>query len=72
MSDFKEQMTELIKACGQELIERAEDLIGNGELVSDFSIWIRFPSGGMPLVPTIEVSREYVCKNAMSILKKKG
>lgn len=73
MTDFNQELTELVKACGQELIERAEDLVGNGDLVSGFSISIRFPTGGMPLVPTIEVLREYCCKNAMNVLhKKKG
>lgn len=70
MTDFNQQLVELVKACGQELIERAEDLVGNGDLISDFRIWIRIPVNGMDLIPTIEVSREHCCRHTHTILHK--
>ena len=35
----KEELIELVKASGQEIIDRAEDLVGDGDLITDFDIW---------------------------------
>lgn len=63
----KERMIEVVKALGQEVIDRAEDIVGEGELMtSNLNIWIRVP---IPLteVPTLEVTREYVSKKAIEV-----
>ena len=52
--EFRKQLVELVKASGQEVIDRAEDLVGEGDALSEFDIWIRFPSDS---IPTIEVSK---------------
>ena len=59
--DFKEQMVDVVKALGQEVIDRAEDLVGDGEMMSVFDIYLHIP---VPLtdVPTIEVAKEYASK----------
>lgn len=62
---FRKQLIKLVKASGQEIIDRAEDLVGNGDLISDFNIWIRFPMDGHP---TIEVSRSYCSKRCFDVL----
>lgn len=49
----------------EEVMERAEDLVGQGDLISDFSIWFSFPQGGLP--PTIEVRREHLSRKAWEI-----
>lgn len=58
---FRELLVKMVKASGQELIDRAEDLVGNGDCISDFNIWVRFPTDGRMLTacPTIEVTREH-------------
>lgn len=57
-------LVEMVKAAGQEIIDRAEDLVGNGEMMTSFDIWLRFPQNE---VPTIEVSREYFNKRGVSL-----
>lgn len=68
MNDFRWKLVEQVKACGQELIDRAEDFVGSGDLVSDFTIWIRFPMGENPMLPTIEVQKEFCCKKAIEVM----
>ena len=65
---YKEHLKEMVKAAGRELIERADDLVGNGDLISSFDIWIKFPQG--EAFPTIEVTREHVVKEAIDIYMK--
>lgn len=66
---FRKKLVEMVKASGQELIDRAEDLVGYGDLMKDFDIWVRFPlNGGMfDMIPSIEVTKSYVSKNAMDV-----
>ena len=61
---WKEYLIDLVKASGQDVIDRAEDLVGQGELLTDITIWLRFPQDGFP---TIEVTREYVCENSIEV-----
>ena len=62
--DWKKQLIALVKASGQEVIDRAEDLVGEGDLLIDISIWLRFPQDG---VPTVEVTREYASENSFKV-----
>lgn len=64
--NYRQHLIELIKASGQEVIDRAEDLVGNGELITDFDIWLRFPQGGE--YPTIEVTREHISKKVIDVI----
>lgn len=61
----REELIKLVKASGQEVIDRAEDLVGDGDMITDFDIWLRFPSTGCP---TIELTRSHVSKNAFNVL----
>ena len=63
--EFRKQLVELVKASGQEVIDRAEDLVGEGDALSEFDIWLRFPSDS---IPTIEVSKSYCSKHAITVL----
>lgn len=63
--EFRKQLVELVKASGQEVIDRAEDLVGEGDALSEFDIWLRFPSDS---IPTIEISKSYCSKNAIAVL----
>lgn len=64
----REELIKLVKASGQEVIDRAEDLVGDGDTITDFDIWLRFPSTGCP---TVEVARSHVSKNAFNVLLEK-
>ena len=66
---YRQKLIEMVKAAGQDVIDRAEDLVGNGGLICDFDIWLRFPQDG---VPTIELTRSYLSKNSIDIITKGG
>lgn len=68
--DFRKKLVALVKASGQEVIDRAEDLVGNGDLMSDFDIYLRFPVSEryMDSCPTIEVSKSYCSREAFRVL----
>lgn len=67
---FRSLLVKMVKAAGQEMIDRAEDLVGNGDLISDFDIWVRFPTDGRTIdgCPTIEVTRSHCSKKCMDVL----
>lgn len=58
-------IVELVKAAGREIIDRAEDIVGSGNLMTNLNIWIRIPSD---TAPTIEVSREHISGNSFAVL----
>lgn len=63
---FKEQMVEMVKATGQELIDRAEELVGEGEGTTDFDIWLSFPCGnGVISYPEIQVNQKYINRKGL-------
>lgn len=64
---YNERLIEQVKALGQEVIDRAEDLVGEGDLIIDFDIWLRFPQGDFP---TIETTRSYASRRYLDILNK--
>ena len=68
--EFRELLVEMVKSSGQELIDRAEDLVGNGDLISDFGIRVSFPTDGIMFtgVPTIEVTRSHISKKSYGVL----
>ena len=66
---YRQKLIDMVKAAGQDVIDRAEELVGNGDLICDFDIWLRFPQNG---VPTIELTRSYLSKNSINIITKGG
>ena len=71
--EFKQSLVEMVKACGEELIERAEDLVGEADLLTDFDICISFPINNYDFtgVPSIDVASSCLSKKAMDVLIKK-
>ena len=65
---YNERLVEQVKALGQDVIDRAEDLVGSGDLITDFDIWLRFPQDGFP---TIETTRSHASRRYLDILNKK-
>ena len=68
--NFREQLVDIVKAAGQEVIDRAEELVGQGDLMTDFDIWLRFPLDGPTFTacPTIEVTKAYVNKKSCDVM----
>ena len=64
---YREKLIAMVKASGQELIDRAEDLVGQGTEITDFDIWLRFPQEPYE-VPKIEVRREHIATRAVDVL----
>lgn len=71
--EYKETLVAMVKACGEELIERAEDLVGECDHMTDFGIRIYFPISNYNFdgVPSIEVVRELCAKKATDVLVQK-
>lgn len=65
-------LVETVKASGQEVIDRAEELVGSGDLLTDFDIWLRFPldNGRVSGVPTIEFTKSYLSKEGIDAITK--
>ena len=64
---YNERLIEQVKALGQDVIDRAEDLVGSEDLITGFDIRLRFPQDGFP---TIEVTRSHVSRRRFDILNK--
>lgn len=62
--NYSPYLVGLVKAMGQEVIDRAEDLVGNGNLISDFNIWLRFPQDNFP---SLEVSRTHLSMKTITM-----
>lgn len=71
--EFRKILIEMVKASGQELIDRAEELVGEGDLITDFDIWLRFPTDGLMITgcPTVEVTKSHISKNAWEVIMNK-
>ena len=70
--EFRKMLVEMVKASGQEVINRAEELVGSGDLLTDFYILLRFPldNGQVSGVPTIELTELYLSKEGMDTITK--
>lgn len=66
MKDYRTMAVEVAKIAGQELIDRAEELIPNTEGVKEINIWIRIPSltDDAFTIPEIEVNTDVYPKRA--------
>ena len=67
---FRAKLVELVKASGQELIDRAEEIVGDTTLISGFDISIDFGlnEGRLDTCPRITVNHEYVARNTIKVL----
>lgn len=63
--DFFLKLTEAVEDAGQDLIDRAADIVGGSDLLSSMTITIRFDPEYNMRLPRIEVYKEYLCKNAL-------
>lgn len=66
MMDSNDRLVKLVKSVGKEIIERAEDLVGTGDAMHGFNIYIdmNFPDG----IPVVSVTREYTSIRSRDII----
>lgn len=69
-NEFRELLVNTVKACGEELIDRAEDLVGEGSHICSFNISINFPIDGPRLdgCPTFEITREHYSPKVIDVI----
>ena len=63
--DYKAFLRRMVKSAGQEIINRADDIVGEQMGICDLSIWIRFSQDS---IPTLEITREHVCEESIKVL----
>lgn len=66
---FHAELAQAVKDAGQDLIDNAEEFVGEADLLSDMTITLHFDPNFSMLQPTIEVDKEYICKTAFERLK---
>lgn len=64
MTEYTKRLIRDIKLVGAELVQRAEELAGDSELVTDFTIWLRFPADRS--FPEIEVQKSLVSQKVLA------
>lgn len=67
--EYRQKLTEQVKAVGQELIDRADDLVGNGGGISDFVLVLSFEQDGMPKIKLI---REHLSVRCIDMEVQRG
>lgn len=55
----------MVRASGKELIERAEEIVGKGELTTSLQIHLKYEQGRAPV---LEVTHEYINRQAFNVL----
>ena len=70
---FRAKLADLVRASGQELIDRADEIVGDSTLISGFNIYIDFGlyEGRLETVPKITVNHEYISQNVIKVLSEK-
>ena len=70
---FRAELVELVKASGQELIDRADEIVGDSTMISGFNIYIDFGlyEGRLETIPKITVNHEYISRNVIKVLFEK-
>ena len=64
VSKSAERLIQEVKDCGQDLISRAEEFVGTGDVPTDFSISLDFSVSGEE-VPIITVTHRYYPKTTI-------
>lgn len=65
--DYNKLLINMVKAAGQELIDRADEIVGSTKYRTDFYITLDFPMGKDAEAPTIEVVNKSLLKEALDV-----
>lgn len=60
--DYRTRLVEEVKAIGLEIIDRAEDIVGEGDMICDLTLTASFSGGPEVRVTTLEITREQYSK----------
>lgn len=61
---YAENLTRMVMAAGQEVIDRASDLVGDGELMTQFEIVLKFEQD---CAPEIQVVKSFINKRVVEV-----
>lgn len=67
--DFRKELVASVKALGETIVEMAEDLVGNADLITDFSILLNFP---VDEAPEITITRSHGSRQYIKFINEKG
>lgn len=70
--DWLTKLTTAVQDAGQEIVDRAPDIVGTGDMLSRMTITIDFDPEFSMLAPTITVNKKYLCERAADRLAGKG
>ena len=59
-------LVDMVKACGQEFIDQAENIVGETNSIIGLDIRVRIPTDGK--VPSINVTRESLVNNSINVI----
>lgn len=65
MDDFRTEMVGAVKAAGQQLIDQAEDIVGNAEMLRSLKIEIDFDQldeGVFSMFPEMTIKRGHLIR----------
>lgn len=62
--DVRAEYVEKVKAMGQEIINRADDIIGEFDMVCGLSVSFNFSLNN---IPTLKIEREYISKELWNV-----
>lgn len=66
--EFREELVASVKALGKTVVENAEDFVGDGELIGDFNILLKFSIGE---TPEITITRSHGSKEYIKMINEK-
>lgn len=71
---LRSQLVEMIQAAGQEVVDRAEEIVGNDDYLTNLRIVIDWATATdnydiSQAIPTIEVTKEHYSKNAVKLFE---
>lgn len=62
--DFRKKLADSVKDAGLDLVNNADEYVGETDLLSSMTITIRFDPTCSMFMPTINVDKDYICKSA--------
>lgn len=67
---FRKKLASRIKSAARDLINDADDIVGNTDYMTDLTITLSFPTAtdDVYVVPTITISREHYSKEVIDLL----
>lgn len=71
-NNYRNQLVQQIKDAGQEIIDRAEEMVDeNTNYITNFSLNIYFPMGDLRPVPEISWTTDVLCRKTLDREKKR-